>query len=557
MKKKFFLEGVIKLINTSCCEIKKSRFSFGLVFMTTAFVQAQVNTFNRQLIYKTDYSSVDYHAVQQTSDKGYILCRSSVDTLYTPNNHYSEIIRINKTGQNVWRKRFHKGFTSNTVNNSATSVTKTDDGNFVLATSQYDSLNNPQICLLKIDSMGNVMWTKKYLTEGQGIVFCIKQTSDNGFILCGSTKNIITGKHYALAIKTNSNGNFIWGNKSAIDSIGSGFFSVTEIPGQGFAFGGHSYGYATILKTDMNGNTLWSKRFFNSPVNRVHSIIYTSDNSLLVSGWYRPPFSAYSSFFVSKLDMSGNFIWSKDGLQTGLFYGAYGSDLKEKNNDYYFVGYISNPIPSQMIGKISSTGNLVWCKNFYSSFHSFNYTPATIDTTLDGGFVFTTTAGIQLGKYSTAFVKTDANGDAGCDIHNCSLSLNTLTIAPLSGFATSPCGQQTPVTLTLLNLPPNDSLVCETILDLLTTELSELNTLKEIKLFPNPSNGIFKINIEKNIQNGELIVVDLLGKNVYNQSIENGENTIRINGLLNGIYTYKLLENKQLINRGKLIIKDN
>lgn len=556
----------MKLENTVLImeNVKESSFNRGaklglvlcFVLAALSFSKAQVNMFNRQLIYKPDLSCTDYSALKQTVNKGYIICRSSVDSLYPPNNHYSEIMRMDKTGQSVWRKRLFKGFTPDTSRESSTSVTTVNDGHFLLATSVYDSIKRPQICVLKIDSMGNVMWSKKYLTEGLGVVYSVKQTSDNGFILSGSTKKSGTNKMYALALKINSNGNLMWGNKSAeADSIGAAFYNVTEVPGQGYVFAGYSEKSAILLRTDMMGNVVWNKRFFNGSVGYLNSIIYTSDNSLLITGQNKLATMLHGSYFIAKLDINGNFLWAKADQQTASYSGGYGSDIKERNNEYYFLGYVANPIPSQMLGKISANGNLIWCKNFYSTFHSFNYESGTLEATLDGGFSFATIGGIFPSIYSTAFVKTDASGNAGCDIHNYAMILNTLTITPLSGFTTSACAVEAAVTLTLSNTVPHDSLMCATILDPMTTGIQDVISLSEVKVYPNPGNGIFTISIDKMVQNGRLVVLNMMGEQIHTQRIESGESTVNMSKQAAGAYFYKLIESRQVIKTGKLIIQ--
>lgn len=84
-----------------------------------------------------------------------------------------------------------------------------------------------------------------------------------------------------------------------------------------------------------------------------------------------------------------------------------------------------------------------------------------------------------------------------------------------------------------------------------------LNEIKEVQssIYPSPNNGFFKIKIDNEIENGEIILYDSMGQKSHAQKIINGENNITTNDLAKGLYHYILLEQKQKISSGKLIIE--
>jgi hypothetical protein len=516
----------------------------GILSLTVSLsLFAQVNTFNHQLVYTPDLDCIDYNSIQQTNDNGYILCRSTADTLYPPNNHYSEIIKMDKTGQVVWSKSVFRGFTPSLAKKMGTCVTKTSNGNFLMATSTYDQLGNPQICIYKIDSDGNLLWSKKYLGAGSGIPNCVKEASDSGFLICGSTTDTSNGTSFALALKIDSLGNLAWGIKNEITgNLSAAFNSVVEIPGQSYIFAGYSGNSAVLVSTDFNGNVLWNNSYFNYLSNYINSIILTSDNSLLITGQYTSASPNFTTFFISKTDLAGNVTWFKYLNPSGMFYGALGADLKERNGNYYFLGYVSNPIPSEMLGEISSAGSISWCKTFYSTFHPFNYLPSTFDLTGDGGFVFSLEAGFTPGIYSTSFVKTDSVAYAGCDVHSYALNTDTLTVTPLNNISTTSCGTELNITSVLSEFPLNDTVICETIQDSINAGTNEINFMRNIQLYPNPSNGIYYLETGNDQSENYLLQVhDLHGKQVYSANLS-AQLTYKIDlaNKHNGIYFVKL-----------------
>ena len=74
-------------------------------------------------------------------------------------------------------------------------------------------------------------------------------------------------------------------------------------------------------------------------------------------------------------------------------------------------------------------------------------------------------------------------------------------------------------------------------------------------VFPNPNAGVFTLNITSNFNNGEVQIVNLIGQIVYKQTVIQGYNTINTPALAKGLYYYMLLQNNQLVNKGKLVIE--
>jgi hypothetical protein len=88
------------------------------------------------------------------------------------------------------------------------------------------------------------------------------------------------------------------------------------------------------------------------------------------------------------------------------------------------------------------------------------------------------------------------------------------------------------------------------------TGINEIDGNKTVlKLFPNPNNGSFKLQIDTKIENGEMIIMNSLGQNVLEQKITRGENNINMDRLAKGLYHYNLFQNKEQIGNGKIAIE--
>jgi hypothetical protein len=72
--------------------------------------------------------------------------------------------------------------------------------------------------------------------------------------------------------------------------------------------------------------------------------------------------------------------------------------------------------------------------------------------------------------------------------------------------------------------------------------------------FPNPFQQSFQVDIE-NLKNDAavLILYNTLGVELFVTHLKNGSNTIDINGLISGLYFYRVIEDNKLIHSGKIV----
>lgn len=85
--------------------------------------------------------------------------------------------------------------------------------------------------------------------------------------------------------------------------------------------------------------------------------------------------------------------------------------------------------------------------------------------------------------------------------------------------------------------------------------ISSLTNEANFNLYPNPNNGIFNLDIVQPILNGEIEIRNILGQVVLREEIKQGNNKINSQNLLKGIYTYAVLQNKEVIHIGKVILE--
>lgn len=195
-----------------------------------------------------------FHSVKITSDEGFILSGWK----NKPDDIISWVVKTDENGnielENNYDGVFHSGL-------------QTSDGGYIFTGPIRDLLISQQIYLMKIDSEGNELWSKKFGTPFTESSLWVEETNDGGFIVIGIYLGIGTILNYIQnnyffpfwskmwIIKTDSNGNLEWDKK-----VETGFGRcVKQTSDNGFILTGQrgTYNYPEgilLIKTDENGN---------------------------------------------------------------------------------------------------------------------------------------------------------------------------------------------------------------------------------------------------------------------------------------------------------------
>lgn len=240
--------------------------------------------------------------VKQTLDGGYILAFRSA----TPGA--SSVVKTDSNGNIDWSKEFAFGIAVNLLD-----VNRTFDGGYIL-TGYVMGSSFSNILLLRIDSLGNSIWAKRYggsipfkSEEGNKVI----QTSDEGFVVLGNSFYNGYQNDSLYVIKTNSSGNLIWAkNYGGINNMIDGFgivalnnnecAIVSSIKDTSTYYEGPS-----LIRLNENGDTLWTKTF-TTGTNSVtsKSLALTNDNGFLIGSHYTGN-NGDIGFYLVKTDSNG------------------------------------------------------------------------------------------------------------------------------------------------------------------------------------------------------------------------------------------------------------
>ncbi|SJZ74746.1 delta-60 repeat domain-containing protein [Trichlorobacter thiogenes] len=123
-------------------------------------------------------------AIQQTADLGYIV--AGVTTSFGAGGLDGWLLKLAENGTESWQKTW-----GGSGGDSFSSVWQTADGGYIVAGSTGSSgAGNGDAWVLKLSEYGSEVWQKTYGGAAGDSVNAVQQTSDNGYIVVGSTASL-------------------------------------------------------------------------------------------------------------------------------------------------------------------------------------------------------------------------------------------------------------------------------------------------------------------------------------------------------------------------------
>ncbi|MCX6274621.1 MAG: hypothetical protein NTV09_05400 [Bacteroidetes bacterium] len=315
-----------------------------------------------------DFGGIDDEVLtclQQTPDGGYIIGGYSSSgisgnkTQDTWGGYDYWILKLDFFGTIQWEKSF-----GGLADELMTSIAQTSDGGYILGGYSTSGISGdktednwdpgwvtPDYWVVKIDSLGNKQWDKDFGGLATDQLQDLKQTSDGGYILAGSSDSPVGG------------------NKTQ--------------PAWGF------YDY-WIVKLDATGNKQWDLDFGGDFPDLAYSLVQTNDNgfviagvsSSVISGNKAQPCWGGGDYWIIKMDFQGNKLWEKVAVGTGTE-DEFGNVFKTTDGGFLFSGTsYSNiggdktennlSIEQTWVIKTDSLGIQQWDKTLHTLSHDEN-----------------------------------------------------------------------------------------------------------------------------------------------------------------------------------------
>jgi hypothetical protein len=169
------------------------------------------------------------------------------------------VVKTDIMGNELWHRTY-----SNSYEDQAYSVCETSDGNIVVVGyAQVPSNGGTNMYLLKLNVLGDTLWTRLYNGDGMAGGEWVEETSDGGLIIVGRTTSFGPQGEDVYLIKTDFYGNVEWSNTFGGLEWDGGVYVEQTVSG-GYFIGGYTHSFSNsmdfyFIKTDSQGNEMWSR----------------------------------------------------------------------------------------------------------------------------------------------------------------------------------------------------------------------------------------------------------------------------------------------------------
>ncbi len=426
------------------------------------------------------------------------------------------ILKLDTNGDFVWAKNILGG-----GGNSGAAIKIDTIGNIIIGgicsnltdldpsvgTAVVSSSNISNNYILKLNALGEYIWSKNWTGSGSTATIGITLDSNNDIISTGVFKETMDFDPSDTAFNLTSNG-------------GDDIF---------------------ISKFESSGNFVWAKSVGGIDNDVIRGITIDLNNNLCLTGnfWSTVDFDTSSNVFnltadttlagisvdsfILKLNASGDLVWAKkvgaitnfeddsraiavDNLgnvyTTGILQDAVagGTDMDPGSGVFILIG-----TGDAYYLKLDANGNFVWAFN-YSGVSSNRHRQANSINVTNLGVVY------SAGKFGCPTGGSDFDFSTGISLLSCGsrsflLKFNQSTLGVLG------------------------------------------NQLSKLSLYPNPTTKNLNLTFEKNLENANIKIISILGQIVLEKSNISGlEVNVDVSGLTNEIYLVQVIDGYKIMN---------
>ncbi|HNS12061.1 MAG TPA: T9SS type A sorting domain-containing protein [Bacteroidia bacterium] len=354
-------------------------------FVILFLVCLNYNTFGQITTFERSYDTLGCYYSNSIVEylDGYVLCGSSYNTASAQD---AAIVRIDSLGNVIWVKQYGTPSTDGALK----CVTTSDSCLLIVGIKEEYSTTDGKLWILKLNQFGDTLWTKSHkINTGRTVPKDIQPCKSGGFIISGFCSTQMNPDAIAMLIKIDSYGNLLWSKFYNTQTL-SAIHSCIEIITGGYVCTGEvgvsSQTDIFITRTDSLGDTLWTKTLGNTNVDFGASVIQSQDSNIVIAGsTYHPSLNNWD-MDLYKLSLNGGIIWHKT-LGDNRENSAH--TILQLSDGNYLIGGTTNTISNGYQGlliKVDSFGDTLWVRTFGTVNSEIGY---DVIESSDGGIVFT------------------------------------------------------------------------------------------------------------------------------------------------------------------------
>jgi hypothetical protein len=168
----------------------------------------------------------------------------------------------------------------------------TKDGNYLVA-GYSDSVGDGDydFYLLELSTKGNIVWNNTYGGEGSQKAYSITIAND-GYVVAGDIQ-LPNSATNAWVLKVNPAGSVLWNKSVGGNDADSAAFVTTSKDG-GYLVSGFTFSFGTgnrdfwLFKIDVSGEVLWSCAQGDEGFQEAYTVIEAGNNAYVLVGWTDP-----------------------------------------------------------------------------------------------------------------------------------------------------------------------------------------------------------------------------------------------------------------------------
>ena len=376
-------------------------------------------------------------SVVQCSDGGYAICGYTKSFSDPIADVY--LVRTDEYGDTLWTSCFGgSGY------ELSYQLEQTIDGGFVIAAQSSSYGSADQMYLVKTDDSGNLQWQRTYGGGYTEKAHSVQQTTDNGYIIAGSTNSMGSGGYDMYLVKTDSLGTMEWQRAYGGSGTDRGHNAVQTFDG-GYAIAGYTESWGAgafdvyLVRVDASGDTLWTRTYGGGLEDLTHygrCLEQTSDGGFVLTGYTKSFSNGLYDIYLIKTDPLGNLEWQKNFGGSDMDMGR---SVQQLPDDGYIIGGSTKCWGSGLydvyIVRTNADGESLWTRTFGGSGYDYG---ESVQRTADNGYIiggFTKSFGS--GEFDIYMIKMEPD-TTGIEETN-TRGINQLTVSicepnPFSGI---------------------------------------------------------------------------------------------------------------------------
>ncbi len=256
------------------------------------------------------------YCIAETSDSG--LIAAGYKRLGTAGGNDIYIVKYDSAGNLQWLRTVG-GFS----HERAYGITTGPNNSAVLTGYTWSAGQGAtDVIIVKLDGSGNVVWSKTVGGSGGDVANDITMTSDSGYVIVGYTTSFGAGGNDVYVVKIDSSGNLQWTKVigGSGDDVG---YSIRQTRDGGYIIGGYTNSFGAgnydmyAIKLDNQGNLQWTRTIGGNGDDRAYGVVELSRGGYGLAGYTSSFGSGGVDMYLVTLNSSGQLRICPGGCQTG------------------------------------------------------------------------------------------------------------------------------------------------------------------------------------------------------------------------------------------------